>query len=371
MQTCNLDQCPISVVVPIYKVPYALLNKCVQSILAQTMRDFEVLLIDDGSPDECGAICDAYAARDGRVRALHQENGGLSVVRNNGVRAARGEWICFVDGDDWIEPDALAFAMELRRRAPEDADLLAWDGYADCDGVRTQLHFFAAGPDELLTFSGPGKEALVDAVLPRYHTATYRFTEFGVTWARMYRRRFLLEKGLENVPGLKRMQDLIFNLWVFERARKVCYMDRPLYHYVMHADMVTQKFDPNIARNLHELAMHLHDYVDRAHDGEEYHQRMYVKLMAKINQCFALNYANPNNWQPMRARADAIRRDLQLPNFAETIERLDPRGQHVYLRVLRALLKRRLYRLAILQARGFIWAKAAWMRRRGSRRAAG
>lgn len=93
----------VSVVVPVYDVePY--LRECVDSILAQTYENLEVLLVDDGSPDGCGEICDQYADEDDRVVALHKENGGLSDARNYGLRHARGEWVSFIDSDDYVSP---------------------------------------------------------------------------------------------------------------------------------------------------------------------------------------------------------------------------------------------------------------------------
>ena len=102
----------ISIVVPVYKVePY--LRRCVDSILAQTFKDFELILVDDGSPDNSGIICDEYAQKDTRVRIIHKENGGVSSARNAGIEIARGEWLCFVDGDDVIDPTYLGdFKLE-------------------------------------------------------------------------------------------------------------------------------------------------------------------------------------------------------------------------------------------------------------------
>lgn len=94
----------ISIIVPIYHVE-AYLPKCIDSILAQTFRDFELILVDDGSPDNCPALCDAAAERDERIRVIHQKNGGLSAARNAGLDIARGEWIGFVDSDDYIAPE--------------------------------------------------------------------------------------------------------------------------------------------------------------------------------------------------------------------------------------------------------------------------
>ncbi len=96
----------VSVIVPVYNVE-AFLPRCVDSILAQTYQNLEIILVDDGAKDSSGAICDGYAARDHRVRVIHKENGGLSSARNAGIDAARGGWLEFVDSDDWIEPDTV------------------------------------------------------------------------------------------------------------------------------------------------------------------------------------------------------------------------------------------------------------------------
>lgn len=105
----------ISIIVPVYKTE-AYLEKCVASILAQTFRDFELLLIDDGSPDNCPALCEEAAARDPRIRVIHQKNAGLSAARNTGVEAARGEWIGFVDSDDSIAPEMYETLLTYARR---------------------------------------------------------------------------------------------------------------------------------------------------------------------------------------------------------------------------------------------------------------
>lgn len=112
----------VSIIVPIYKVE-SYLPECVNSVLAQDFSDFELILVDDGSPDRCGEICDAYAARDGRVRVIHKENGGLSDARNAGMALASGEYVVFLDSDDfWSDPGALGRIMG--RAEKTEADVL-------------------------------------------------------------------------------------------------------------------------------------------------------------------------------------------------------------------------------------------------------
>ena len=105
----------LSVIIPVYNVE-EYLAKCVDSILNQTYKNLEVILVNDGSKDGSGSICDAFAQKDPRVRVIHKENGGLSSARNAGIEAAKGEYITFVDSDDWIEADAYAHLMELMQR---------------------------------------------------------------------------------------------------------------------------------------------------------------------------------------------------------------------------------------------------------------
>ena len=97
----------ISCIVPIYKVPNAYLKKCIESIINQTLKSIEIILVDDGSPDNCGSICDNYAIKDKRIKVIHQKNKGLAGARNSGLDVACGEYVTYVDGDDYIDCDGL------------------------------------------------------------------------------------------------------------------------------------------------------------------------------------------------------------------------------------------------------------------------
>lgn len=133
-----MEKPKITVIVPVYKVE-KYLSKCIDSILAQTYTDFELILIDDGSPDNSGVICDEYASRDSRIRVIHKSNGGVSSARNAGIDAAQGEWIAFVDADDWIEPDYLNSMFV----GTDDVDLVM-QGYkvVKYDATNIRIHRF-------------------------------------------------------------------------------------------------------------------------------------------------------------------------------------------------------------------------------------
>ena len=105
----------VSIIVPIYKTK-EYMDQCMQSLRSQSYSNLEIILVDDGSPDECPALCDAYAAQDARIRVIHKENGGLSSARKAGIQNASGDYIMVVDSDDWIEPDTVASCIEVAQR---------------------------------------------------------------------------------------------------------------------------------------------------------------------------------------------------------------------------------------------------------------
>lgn len=204
----------ISVIVPIYKVePY--LRKCVDSILAQTYRNLEVILVDDGSPDGCGAICDKYAKLDSRVRVIHKPNGGLSDARNAGLDICTGRYVGFVDSDDWIEPDMYETLLALLCQF--DADM-AFGGVADDlerDGTTQTVKVSDYGHT-------PFAESNVDA-MRRYFLGSW------AAWDKLYKTE--LFDGIRYPVG-EINEDEAIVLHLLDRCRRVCYTNQIFYHYM-------------------------------------------------------------------------------------------------------------------------------------------
>ncbi len=127
----------ISIIIPVFKVE-KYLDKCIQSVIDQTYRDLDIILIDDGSPDECPRLCDEWAKKDSRIRVVHQENRGLSGARNTGIREAKGEWLYFLDSDDWIIPECIELMMECVTNHP-DVELVQGGVLSNDDGFAKWL----------------------------------------------------------------------------------------------------------------------------------------------------------------------------------------------------------------------------------------
>lgn len=210
----------LSVIVPVYKVePY--LRRCIDSILGQTYKNLQVILVDDGSPDQCGAICDEYTEKDSRVIAVHQENEGLSGARNNGLLFAKGKYIAFVDSDDWLAPAMYETLVEMIEKNHLD---MARCSVIGSDGIHE------------------------DPILPRNHmenrliTGTdvfeLYFTEFlcKVVWNAVYRRDIVM--GIDSPEGCHSQDNYVSGRYLY-RTERMMITDKCLYYYYKNPTSTT------------------------------------------------------------------------------------------------------------------------------------
>ena len=225
----------ISVIVPIYKVE-AYLRQCVDSILAQTYTDLDIVLVDDGSTDNCPAICDAYARKDARVQVVHKPNGGLMSARQAGLRVAKGDYVGFVDGDDWIESDMYArFASAIDRYTPDMALCEFYYAFADHNEPSTQH----------LQRAYYTKAQLAQEIYPTmlYHAPYYSFGINPCCWSKVFKKE-LLEQCLYPVtPKVKIGEDAAFTYPCLLAAESLAYVDGCLYHYRNNAQSMTAAFN--------------------------------------------------------------------------------------------------------------------------------
>lgn len=183
----------VTVIIPVYKVE-RYLDACVESVVRQSYADLEILLVDDGSPDRCPALCDAWAEKDPRIKVIHRENGGLSAARNSGIDAAMGEFLLFVDSDDLLEPDAVRRAVDAQRQ--QDADLVIFNlTYVDEANRPLPQPDFSGFTDEILDEDGVWQRCFALAETRIYYV---------VAWNKLYRRS--LFQHLRYAPG-KRYED--------------------------------------------------------------------------------------------------------------------------------------------------------------------
>ena len=224
----------ISVIVPVYRVE-KYLPACIDSILNQTFTDFELILVDDGSPDRCPEICDETAKRDARVRVIHQANQGLSAARNAGIEAARGAWLSFVDSDDFLAPDFLETLHDAAVRA----------GGADCALCGVQLTDEAGEKigQPLSVADGVRTGRSILETLCRAPEIPYL-----VVWNKLYRRDVF--QTLRYPVGMQN-EDTYLAAELFDTVQTVICVSKPMYFYRQRADSIM--YTAVTTRNLDEM----------------------------------------------------------------------------------------------------------------------
>jgi len=208
----------ISVIVPVYNVE-AYLNRCVDSILAQSYEQLEIILVDDGSTDRSPAICDAYVRQDERIRVIHKENGGLSDARNAGLQIATGEYIGFVDSDDWIEPDMY---RDMYEAAVKYDAQVAVCRYAEV--YKDRVVDGSQGDVLLLN----RKE-----VLDIYICEHPQYKIYNSVWSKLFCREVIADLKF---PMGRNSEDIVFTTKAFCRLERCVYLDRAYYNYVRERD---------------------------------------------------------------------------------------------------------------------------------------
>lgn len=218
-QATQPGQPAISIIIPVYNVR-TWLARAVESLQAQTFSDFELFLVDDGSTDGSGEVCDELAAKDPRIRVIHQQNGGAAAARNTAIEQARGEYLYFMDGDDWIDPTALADMYTFARENNLDLVVTGFyiETYYSDDKFYQELR---NAPDRVFATQDEFRRSaheLFDAQL------------LYAPWNKLYRREYLMEKGIRFPATF--WDDLPFNLDVVREVERVGTLDGHYYHFL-------------------------------------------------------------------------------------------------------------------------------------------
>lgn len=219
----------LSIVIPVFNVE-KYLRQCVNSVLNQTMQDIEIILIDDGSTDKSGEICDEYARKDKRVRVIHKSNEGLSCARNDGIDASTAQYIMFVDSDDWVDSDYCE--LPFKTAIKHNADLV----------------FFRYSSSSQLS----GQEPVEPTYFSRIHAIRFIYQNHaGMAWNKLYHRsmfqntRFMAGKYYEDGP---------FGIEILENASNIYYIDKSLYHHRDRSGSITNTGSKDISNDYYLMS---------------------------------------------------------------------------------------------------------------------
>lgn len=279
----------LSIIIPVYKTE-RYLPKCLESLLAQSYADWEAILVDDGSPDGSGELCDAYAGKDGRFRVIHQDNAGPGAARNHGLEVAQGEYVCFVDSDDWVGP---RFLESVMAPAHTDKDILFW-GYT------------AAYADREEERHVPERCADTQAEAWQMISELKQTRMFGYMVVDRFKRSVIEEHGIRFATDIKVHEDLCFTNEYCQHITSAACIDNTDYRYRMaEGGSLSSRFYPS--DECMKIAQHLLASVKYHIDNDTClaEQELY-QYLSKLNLA-VMNLFDPND-SPKKSYREKIER---------------------------------------------------------------
>jgi len=263
----------LSIIIPIYNTG-KYLHKCIKSILSQKLTDFELILVDDGSADESGAICDEYANSDNRVKVIHKINEGVSITRNTGIAIAQGEYIGFVDSDDWIEPDMY---FEMYKLAIEkNTDIVMCDAVTKYDNK----------PDEPDTIT----QLKDDILLKKENITPKLLCEIAGSACRcIYKRELLVGNNVNFPEKILFSEDRIFNILSMGYANSIYYTKTPFYNRYIRKGSAVNKYYKDMIEHVMNARSGIMSAIDKAWNGADIYKTEYER------QTVGLSFSAINN----------------------------------------------------------------------------
>lgn len=286
-ETGVVEMCRYSFIIPVYNAE-KYIERCVNSVLAQAVKNFEIILTDDGSSDRSGGICDSFSRENACVKVLHQKNAGVAAARNKGIENAAGEYIIFVDADDEVSPHLLEFA----EKNMSDADALVF--CAADDPVRLDREIGGK------TLVGCERSQVLKNTI--YNT-DLRNINLNTVWGKIFRRSAVGESRF--ALGVKIAEDKVFNLSVFGSCEKIVYTDAKLYFLRNHSASVTQSYMDGCYDTLLKSCAETDKFIARTDDEKLKHElevRESCRMNVILHNVLLLDICHKDNKKPYRVR---------------------------------------------------------------------
>lgn len=278
----------VSFIVAIYNVG-KFLDKCIQSIITQELKDIEIILVNDGSTDNSLEICNLYKQRDSRIKVINQLNQGADTARNNGLRIAEGKWVYFVDGDDFVDARVCTGISEYMDK---DYDVILFTNAVYSDGkIQSVRH-----SDMVMDLVQDDFTELQLSALNRIGKYKYEMNvlEPACIWNKLYNREFLNRNRIEFVPRFPKLQDVAFNLLVYDKAAKGVYVPNAGYYYRINHESVTHRYQSDIIDKFTVINRWFEEFVSGKNDPR-FQKAYYERVTTHIRTCVVLYLCNRNN----------------------------------------------------------------------------
>ena len=264
----------VSIIVPIYNVE-RYLDRCMQSLLHQTLHDIEIILVDDGSPDQCPRMCEEYAQQDSRIKVIHKENGGLGFARNAGLEIATGEYVAFCDSDDFVEENMYEKLYE--EAISSDADVVFSNFFTESKRGK-----WIASQEVKERTKWKGKEIeefMLDMVASAPYVKQERKYQMSV-WHSIYRKSILEDHHIRFYSEREVLsEDFPFQMEYLKHAQKVVYLPQAFYHYCSNETSLTHSFNPDKFQRIQKLYDIMAEQLKDIEGSQKRLDRFYIGYM--------------------------------------------------------------------------------------------
>jgi glycosyltransferase involved in cell wall biosynthesis len=275
----------VSIVVPVYKTEEGQFRRCLNSLIFAKETPVEIILIDDGSPDNCGAICDEYAQMDNRICVIHKENQGVSIARNVGIDSAKGNWICFVDADDWVETDYFSIMMPYLSL---ENDVVFFNYYEN-----NEKSIFIDST-LAITILSKKTDLLETMLLGKYGAKYGKYSLlFSAPWAKMISRNFLRKNAIYFESDLFIKEDAVFMIDVMVNNPCITHSEGVFYHYMVNKKSVSHKYDARIKDWNRMILSHICQRVDCVGAMQNVVDKVTIQLL--LTECNSMYFFHPYN----------------------------------------------------------------------------
>lgn len=279
-----------SVIIPVYNVKNYL-SECVNSVLNQTYKDFEILLIDDESTDGSSELCDKYEIEDTRVRVFHKKNQGVAAARNLGIEHTSGDYILFVDSDDWIDSKTLEHLENRLEKKRYDVIIFSYaKEYGDNSYIKYVIEDNQLAEDELSKVVYRRLFGLTNSELNHPESLEYMST----CWGKAYRKECLQNCKFENIEQIGSFEDGLFNMDVLNENSTVDYINMPLYHYRYAKNSLSSKYRPHLQSQWDTLFSIIQQKINERRLPGDYQEAFNNRIALSILGIGMNEIGNPN-----------------------------------------------------------------------------
>lgn len=323
----------LSIIVPIYNVS-AFLHECIDSILSQTFTDFELILVDDGSTDDCGKICDSYAKSDSRIKVIHKENGGVVSARKSGLEIAKGKYAGYVDGDDWI--DSRMYEHMIHYIQKYNCDMVM----CDVEHENKSVPFSSGSTIQDINGGFYDRTKLEKLIFPKmlYNGNFYEFGVYPVVWNKLYKREKLINHQMEVDNNIRTGEDVACVYPYLLECDSIYFTENmSLYHYRRSRNQMTSAYDSSFFKSFKAL-YHFLSESDVAKSKYSSQLDYFFSFSVKTAISNELKSANPLSFKEKLINIETI------TNFALNcgfLDKIDIKSLPFFHRIYFRLLKKR------------------------------